>query len=134
MAGVKIIVVDGTEILEVDYRGAKPVEMIDIFDQATEVLTNNNKPMLVMSLLQDDNYGTPDFIRHIEKQLSKHGHLIIKQAVIGLNLTKRILLTGLNIFLQRNFKAFDTREEGLQYLLQKNSEEDLPDHFKKRKS
>lgn len=134
MAGVRKILIEGQEILEIDYSGAKESEMISLVEQAAEILEKENKPLLVMSIFSSNNYGTPAFMRTLEERIPKLEALILKQAVVGLDFTKKILLTGLNIFLQRNFKAFSTREEGLRYLLEKQPEESLPDHFKKRKS
>lgn len=134
MSGVRIITIEGQELLEVDYSGAKESEMISLVSQVVEILKKENKPLPVISIFNANNYGTPAFMRALEEQLPKYEPLIIKQAVVGLSTTQKILLKGLNIFLQRNFKAFNTREEGIQYLLKKNSEEDLPDYFKKRNS
>lgn len=57
---------------------------------------------------------------------------IEKMAFVGLSFTQKILLKGFNIALQRNFRSFETREEALQFMLDKNTtDNDLPDYFRK---
>ncbi|MBX2962145.1 MAG: hypothetical protein KF687_06500 [Cyclobacteriaceae bacterium] len=131
MAGVRKIVIEGKALLEVDYSGAKEAEMINYVLQAAEILKKEDKPLLIITIFGPNNYATPSFMRMVEEKLSEYEPLIIKQAIVGLSTTQKILLMGLNIFLQRNFKAFNSVEEGLRYLLDKSLETDLPDHFKK---
>ena len=131
MGKVNKIVIEGKEILEVDYSGAKEPEMINLLIQASDILTKEYKPLLVISIFGPTNYVTPAFLRTVEKKLSEQKHLIIKQAIIGLTTSQKMLLKGLNFFLQRNFKTFNTIDEGLRYLLDTTPETDLPDFYKK---
>ncbi|MDL5048891.1 hypothetical protein QQ054_23030 [Oscillatoria amoena NRMC-F 0135] len=133
MAGTRIITVDGQPILEVDYTGAKEAEMIGVLEQAEELLRNESKPLPILTLFGGTNYATPEFLRKLENDLSDLHQKITKQSVVGLSATQKMLLLGLNIFLQRNFKIHDTREEGIRYLLDDQPEEPLPSWFSKKK-
>lgn len=133
MGHVKKIVVDGQAILEIDYSDCHETAMKALVTEAVEIAQTENRPLLVLSCFNEKNYITPSFIRHVEKTVTPVVHLIDKQAILGLSFTQKFILKGLNIFLQRNFNAFDTRDEAIRYLLDKNIREtDLPDHFKKK--
>ncbi len=132
MGGVRKIQINGQEILEVDYSGAKESEMINLVVQAAEILEKESVPLPLITIFGSSNYATPSFMNVLKEKLSKYEPLISKQAVVGLSITQKILLMGLNIFLQRNFKAFNSVEEGLRYVLDIAPEEDLPDHFRKK--
>jgi hypothetical protein len=135
MGGARKIVIEEQELLEVDYSGAREAEMIDIVVQAAEILEKENKPLPVISIFSFNNYATPAFMGVVRKKLLVHENLIVKQAIVGLSATQKMILMGLNILLQRNFKAFETKEEAVRYLLDKNTtDHDLPDYFRRKKN
>jgi hypothetical protein len=132
MGHVRKIEIDGATILELDYSDFKEVQMISLLDQAKEFALSENRSFLVLGCFYSNNYLTPAFMRQAEKVSSEILHLITKLALVGLNPTQKLILKGYNIFLQRNFKAFDSREEAIRYLLDKSTtDDDLPDYFKK---
>lgn len=134
MGHVKKTEFQGRTILEVDYSGCNEAEMIHTLHEAIATGIADNQPYLVLSILNRRNYLTPAFMKEVKASLNQNLHLIQKQAIVGLTSTQKIILTGLNIFLQRNFKIFDSKEEAVKFLLDNNSTDtDLPDYFKKRK-
>jgi hypothetical protein len=52
----------------------------------------------------------------MEEVNRKHMHLVEKQALLGLTATQKIILKGFNLILQRDIKAFATKEEAIAYL------------------
>jgi hypothetical protein len=119
MTRVDTIVVNEQKIFVIDYRGGKEREMIEAVIELGNLIATNTEPVLVLSVFDDKTYVTPNFMRQVEKETAKVIHLIDKVAFLGLSSTKRIILNGYNLFFQRNFQAFKTREEAIEYLLDK---------------
>lgn len=133
MGGVRTLQESGKTILEIDYSGANEDGMIALISEAAEKGLVNNEPVLVLAL-HSKNYITPRFVQHAKSVTQPVIHLIDKMAFVGLNTTQRIILMGYSIFFQKNFKAFPTREEALDYLLNSSTtDNDLPDYYKKNK-
>lgn len=133
MGHVKKIEFDGRIILEIDYSDCNESGMINLLHQASIIGITDNRPYLVLSVLNKKNFLTPAFIKEVKEAVKQNLHLIEKQAIVGLTQTQRIIVMGLNIFVQRNFKVFDTKEEAVRFLLDKDSTDtDLPDYFRKK--
>lgn len=133
MGHVKKLIIAGQTILEIDYADLNEAEMKDLVVEAKNIALAENRPLLVLSIFNNKNYLTPGYMRHTEKSIADVLHLIDKQAIVGLSFTQKFILTGFNIILQRNFETFDTRDDAIRYLLDKdNRETDLPEHFKKK--
>ncbi len=116
MPGVRYIQVLGKEILVVDYTGCKSDQMIEIFNQAKrEVLAKGERCRILTDL--SHTYVTPNFMRHAEREMLEVKHFIIKNAFIGMSQPKRIILRGFSLLMgKRDFVAFDTEVEALEYL------------------
>ncbi len=133
MGHVKKIECEGRIILEIDYSDCNESEMIAVLNQAQEIGKAENRPYLVLSVVNRKNFLTPNFMKEVKEIVKSNLNLIEKQAIVGLTSTQKIIITGLNIFVQRNFKTFDTKEEAVRFLLDKDSTDtDLPDYFRKK--
>jgi hypothetical protein len=133
MGGVRTLQESGKTILEIDYSGANEDGMIALISEAAEKGLARNERVLVLAL-HSKNYITPRFVQHAKSVTQPVIHLIDKMAFVGLNTTQRIILMGYSIFFQKNFKAFPTREEALDYLLNSSTtDNDLPDYYKRNK-
>ena len=117
MPGVSYRQILGKEILVVDYTGCKSDQMIQIFDQAKyEVLAKGKMCRILTDL--SNTYITPNFMRHAEREMLEVKHLIIKNAFIGMSQPKRMILRGFSLLMgKKDFVAFDTEKEALEYLL-----------------
>ncbi len=134
MGGVRTIQKSGKTILEIDYSGANEDGMIALISEAAEKGLAKNERVLVLAL-HNKNYITHRFVQHAKSVTQPVIHLIDKMAFVGLNTTQRIILMGYSIFFQKNFKAFATREEALNYLLNSSTtDNDLPDYYKRNKN
>lgn len=133
MGRIKKLIVEDQLIIEIDYSDLNEAKMKDLVIEAKEIGLAENRQLLVLSIFNNKNYLTPGFMRYAEKTAQEVLHLTDKHAIVGLNIIQKFILSGFNILLQRNFKAFDTREDAIRYLLDKNlPEADLPEHFKKK--
>lgn len=120
------------DILEVNYCDLKEAGMIELLERVEQLILQNKKPVVIVNHFNNKNYVTPKFLLR-GKEITKNVlHYVEKMAFTGLSATQKILLMGFNIAMQRNFKNFESREEALRFLLDKDStDKDLPDYFRK---
>jgi hypothetical protein len=117
MASVSKMVHKGKSIIVVDYSDADEQGMLRVLKEAEELFLNERDCNLLLSIFNERNFTTPTFMLNAETVVSRLLQKIEKQAIVGLNAPKKIILKGFNLVLNRNFKAFDTREEALAYLV-----------------
>ena len=110
----------GKEILVADYSNCKEAEMISVATELKDLIDKEGKMVLVLSVFNEKNYATPNFVRHIEKEIRKVEHLVDKQAVTGLNDIKIWIVKGLNLWLKKSVKHFDTVGEAFKFLVDDN--------------
>src|SRR5258708_13383431 len=101
----------------IDYSGCKPEQMIEVFNEAKEVIIRKNGGCLLLSNFER-SYVTPSFMRHAEREMVAVKDLIKKNVFIGLTFPQRMILKGFQIFIGRDdFLAFDDRQEAIDYLI-----------------
>jgi hypothetical protein len=102
----------------IDYSDLKVNEMVDLLQEAKKTVLAENINCCFISVFNDRNFATPSFMREAEKVMLDVDHLIQHQALVGLNSTKKIILKGFNLLLNRDYKNFDSVDDALQHLLQ----------------
>lgn len=117
MSGIQKVVIDGKEILSVDYSDCKEEEIMVLASELLSIGLAENKRLLILSTYNEKNFITPKVMRHMEKVTKQGLHLIHKMAIVGLSPTKRVILKGYNLLFKRDFKAFDTREKAIAFLI-----------------
>ncbi len=122
MSGVQKLMIGEKEILSVDYSDCKESEMMTLATELSELGIAENKQLYVLCIFNDKNFITPKVMRHMESVTKPANHLVEKMAIVGLNSTKKVILKGYNLLFQRNFRAFNTREEAIAYLVDVNEE------------
>jgi hypothetical protein len=113
MSGIEKIVMGDREILCVDYSNLKADQLIALGSEALEIILKDNSPTYILNAFNEINFATATVIRNFEKINRQAKHLIKKQAMLGLNPMKRVILKGFNLILKRDFQAFELREEAL---------------------
>ncbi len=117
MDGIRTIVIDGKEILEVDFTNNKEQKMIEVLMDARKLLINENKKQLVLALFNEKNYLTPKFMEHFRMDKREEAIAAIeRQAIVGFDETKKQIIKGYNIIFNRDMKMFDTKEEAIEFL------------------
>ncbi len=114
---IQRVVANGKEILVTDYSNNKEADMIKKIVGLGEFIKKENKPVLLLFIFNEKSYATPGFIKKATQVYMETNHLIIKRALIGLNLAKKMILKGHNIK-ETTTRSFDTMEEALAYLLE----------------
>ena len=114
MAGVSELILSGRKILLVDYSGCKEPDLFQIFDIAKFFLVPAPETHLVLYNLSN-TYLTSSFLRYVEGQVGST--VKTRNAFIGLNTPKKMILKGFNLLLGRELKVFDTEQQALDYLL-----------------
>ncbi|HOX82842.1 MAG TPA: STAS/SEC14 domain-containing protein [Chryseolinea sp.] len=117
MSGIQKLIIGDKEVLLVDYSDCTENEIITLASQLKELVLAENKSVRILSKFNDKNFATPKVMRHMEKVTQLALHLIDGMAIIGLSSTKKVILKGYSLFFKRDFKAFDTQEEAIAYLV-----------------
>jgi hypothetical protein len=123
MNRVRIEIYKSKEILVADVSDLKESDMIAILKRFRDKLIDDNKPMHMLAIFNDKSYVTPKFMEVAYRyRLGALQPLLLKQAIVGLNQPKMMILKGFNLFLKRNLKPFSTKEEALEYLTSDSNE------------
>jgi hypothetical protein len=120
MRHLERIISSGKEIFVIDYTGMTEKEMMEKLHACKEEILLENKSCLILTVLNDRNYLTPQFMAYARSETKETMHLIDRMAYVGLSQTKKLILKGYNFLFKRNFLAFDTREEAIGYLTDNN--------------
>ena len=86
----------------IDYSDLKVSEMVELLHEAKKMMLEKSLKCCLISVFNDKNFATPLFMREAEKVASNVDHLIQHQAIVGLNSTKKIILKGFNLLLNRH--------------------------------
>jgi len=121
MKSVQRLQVNEKEILILDYSSCKEAEMMALATEFMQLALAENKMVLVMTVYNEKGFVTPKVMAHFEKVTSQILHLVDKAALVGLSPTKKIILKGYNLLFNRNYRAFNTRQEAIAYLIDPNS-------------
>ncbi|MBS1682536.1 MAG: hypothetical protein JST48_12555 [Bacteroidetes bacterium] len=117
MPKVELLQVSDKEIIFVDYSGCKPEQMIEVFNQAKEIVLTKTEGCLLLTNFEH-SYISPTFMRHAEREMPLVKHLIKKNAFIGMTLPQRMILKGFRSFIgEDDYISFDNREEAIEYLV-----------------
>jgi hypothetical protein len=106
----------GKDIFLMDYSGLKEAEMIALTNQHTQVVVTEGKESYFIANYED-TYGTPDYMKAAHAFTKATKPFISKGAFLGIRGPKVALLKGVTFFLQVNFKAFQTEQEALDFLV-----------------
>jgi len=116
MEKIRKVIYNDVEILIVDYSDSRGKDLIETFEVAKSLVVAEGKPVLILNIVNGGTFLTPDFMRHVERELKKVDHLITRQAVIGLSKIQEWILKGLNLWYKKQIHKCDTMEEALKYL------------------
>jgi hypothetical protein len=118
MERVRLELYKDKTILIVDYSNCKESLMIEAVDRAKFLLQGENRPTSVISIFNNKNFLTTNYIRHLEKELNEVEYLIQKNAVIGLSEVQKWILKGVNLWTKKQIRNFDSFDKALEYLLE----------------
>lgn len=108
--------VQGHSIICIDYSGCREHEMIALGTLATNYLLACTTPQLTLTNYRN-TFTTPAYVRHMESKAVLVKHLIARNALVGLNTAKIMILKGFNLLMGTDFRPFSTEAEALQYLV-----------------
>lgn len=107
------------KILFQNYKDNPAKEGINSLEFASNIIKNqpiNSVLNLIDVTNAKYNAETLEFIKKISTEDKDH---IIKTAVVGLDMMKKISLNTVSLFSRRTFKAFETIDEALEWLISK---------------
>ncbi len=106
------------EILIVDYSDCKGDDTIDVFEHAKQLILSENKKHLVLTIFNKKTIVSPNFLRHVERELFKVDDFIDRQAIIGISNVQGWILKGVNLWYRRQIYAFNSFEEAVEFLVE----------------
>ncbi|MBS1486626.1 MAG: hypothetical protein JST43_03485 [Bacteroidetes bacterium] len=117
MDRVRVLNIQGKEIIYIDYTGCKTEATIEIFEKAKEAVLLQQKDCLLLSNFER-TYITPAFMRLAEREMLPLKHLIKKNVFINLSAPQRMILKGFSLFIgSKDYVAFDSYDEAIDFLL-----------------
>jgi hypothetical protein len=117
MDSVRLMRYKDREILVIDYSGCKGEKMIGQFDRAKTLVLAENRSFPILSIFDNRTFVSPEFMRHVEKNVPELESFIDKQAIVGISLVQGWILKGMNLWYKTQVHPFNTTEEALEYLV-----------------
>ena len=123
--------VQGHSIVCIDYSGCREPQMIELGTLATDYLLSCGTPQLTLTNYKN-TYTTPPYVRHMESKAPLVKHLITRNALVGLNTAKIMILKGFNLLLGTDFRPFASEQAGIEYLINESLQVSLSQIFPER--
>ncbi|MBX2970002.1 MAG: hypothetical protein KF803_11580 [Cyclobacteriaceae bacterium] len=127
MERIRKIVIQGREILAIDYSGLKEPGMINLAIEVKRLLLHDADEKLINSF--HNVFVTPGYVRYMERESEEIKHLIKRNTLVGLNLPKMMILKGFNLLMNTDFRAFATEKEAIEYLIGEPLSDDVAPIF-----
>lgn len=113
---IRKIVIQGKEILAIDYSRLKEPGMINLAVEVKQLILHDADHKLIINSFHHV-FVTPGYVRHMERESGEIKHLIKRNSLVGLNLPKMMILKGFNLLMNTDFRAFATEKEAIEYLI-----------------
>lgn len=126
---IRILKIQEKEIVVIDYSNLNEAAMIQLAIQAKVEIMKTPAPKLIISSFLN-TFATPAFVRHMERESVEIKPFIERNALVGLNKPKMMILKGFNLLLNTDFRAFSTECEAIEYLIEEPVIEKLEPIFK----
>ena len=117
MDSVRLMQYKDKEILVVDYSGCKGKKMIEQFDRAKALALVEKRSFPILNIFDNKTFVSPEFMRHVEKNVPELESHIAKQAIVGISAVQEWILKGMNLWYKTQVQPFNTTEEALEYLV-----------------
>ncbi len=116
--GVSWMEYKGKKILYVDYRGAKTAaDSLPILHEAIEIERNSQGCLLILQNYTG-TYANQEFFEEIKVLGKEVQSKVLRNAVVGFDPIKRILLSGYILFTgDKTIKTFDAEEAAKKWLV-----------------
>ncbi|MBX2946232.1 MAG: hypothetical protein KF725_10385 [Cyclobacteriaceae bacterium] len=116
MERIRTLLIQGKEIVAIDYSNLKEADMIALAIDAKKYLMKTEGPKFIINSYSK-TFITPAYVRHMEKDYDEVKNYINRNALVGLNTPKMMILKGFNLLLGTDFRTFATEREAIEYLI-----------------
>ena len=110
---LRIEVLNGTQIVFVDYTGLKEKQMIELVTKHLE-LTLQTKLTFIADF--KNCYATGEYMKHGRKFVDLTKEIVNKGAFLGIDEIKSYILKGVCLEFGVNYKAFGSKEKAIEFL------------------
>ena len=90
---------------------------IRLKDQAKKLILSDNKKYWTLTIFKKKTFVSPNFLRHVERELLKVDELIARQAIIGISNVQEWILKGINLWYKRQIYAYNSFDEAVEFLI-----------------
>lgn len=106
----------GKKILYTVYSKQSSAQMIESLKEQVEIVKQQNGKVLILDDFRD-SFASQEFY-DLAKDLGKNilAQKTRKNAILGVEGVKKLLLQGYNLFAGQKIEPFDTKEQALDYL------------------
>jgi hypothetical protein len=106
---------NGQQIIIADYSGLKQQDMIELHKMHADLVTNTG-----LSFIADFHrtYVTPPFMILAKTLVVRYQHLNLKAGFMGVDKVKDPILKAFALFNKLDFRAFETKEDALRFLIE----------------
>src|SRR5258706_1796138 len=106
---------NGKQIVFVDYKRLKEKDMIELVNKHLELTLQTKLPFLADF---HKTFVTPGYMIHARRFAESTKQIIDKGALLGVDRIKSFILKGTVYMIGVNYKAFDNREQAINFLIE----------------
>ena len=105
------------QIIFIDYTSCHSIdELIKCINDSVDIVKSMDNNLLVMSDVTGIRVDG-QFMEELKKAGAEFEYKVKKSAVIGVTGLKKVFLSGYNLVVKNKVRAFDSKEEALDYLV-----------------
>lgn len=110
---------NGQQIIIANYSGLKPMEMVEMHKIHAGLVAETG-----FSFIADfrSTYVTPPFMNRARTLAPTYQHHELRGAFLGVDKIKSAILKGFALVYHLDFRAFDTREDALSFVIKRYRE------------
>lgn len=104
---------NGVKIISLTFTGLREGEIIELIQRHMELSLQTRLPFLIDL---KGSFLTPNVMVHGKKFAELTRHIVDRGALIGVDRVKSLILKGVVFLYGVNYKAFETREQAIEFL------------------
>lgn len=117
MTGASFISHEGRRILEIDFSGADPDEMIAVMEEAEEMIEGETKNSVYTLTLTEDAHFDTEAVERLKEFTDHNKPWVDRSAVVGISGLQKVVLQAVKTFSGRDFEVFEEVDDALDWLV-----------------
>lgn len=117
MTGASFISHEGRRILEVDFSGGEPDELVEVMEEAEDLIEGETKNSVYTLTLTEDAHFNTTVVERLKEFTDHNKPWVERSAVVGISGLQKVVLQTVEKFSDREFEVFDEAEDALDWLV-----------------